>query len=72
MKVRWNWQAFGWGTMGAGVGMLTPSIATLAAEHLVSLVLPGYAEMISSVAILGLFAGVALMAIAIPRVVSGR
>jgi len=52
--------------------MLTPSIATLAAEHLVSLVLPGYAEMISSVAILGLFAGVALMAIAIPRVVSGR
>ena len=53
-------------------GAMTAFIDTLAANETVSVVLSRYGETISSTAILGLFAGVALMATAIPRVVSAR
>jgi hypothetical protein len=54
------------------MGALDPAIATLAAEDAVLAVLSRHAETISSTAFLGLFAGVALVATAIPRVVAGR
>lgn len=53
-------------------GAMAAFIDTLAANETVSAVLPRYSETISSAAILGLLTGVALVAIAIPRVVSGR
>lgn len=51
---------------------VAPSIATLEAQEAVLAVLSSNAETISSMAFLGLFTGVAMMAVAIPRVVAGR
>lgn len=62
---------FRWMTLGMGVGALVPSIGALAAEPVTSVLVSRYSEMISSVAILGLFAGVALIAVALPHVVAG-
>jgi hypothetical protein len=72
VKIRWNWQTFGLVVLGCGLGALAPSIATLAAQDAVSMYVSRYAEMISSVAILGLLTGVALVAVAIPHVVAGE
>lgn len=53
-------------------GAMAALIDALAANETVSAVLSRHSETISSTALLGLFTGVALMAIAIPRVASGR
>ena len=58
--------------MGNWGGAMAALVDALAANETVSVVLSRHSETISSTAILGLFTGVALMAIAIPRVVSGR
>jgi hypothetical protein len=58
--------------VGAAAGALAPVSAILTAHDGVLVVLSRYSETISSTAILGLFMGVALMAVAIPAVVSAR
>ena len=67
-----TWNAIALVLFGVGAGLLAPSIATLAGSRVVSLVLSRYAETISSMAILGMLAGVVLMAAAIPSVVAGE
>jgi len=66
-----TWAAWMLLVIGVGAGVLVPSIATLAASDLVTLVVARYAEMISPVALLGVFAGVALIAFALPTVIAG-
>lgn len=56
----------------AAAGALAPVSAILTAHDGVLVVLSRYSETISSMAILGLFAGVVLMAVAIPALVSVR
>lgn len=53
-------------------GAMAALIDTLAANETVSAVLSRHSETISSAAILGLLTGIALVASAIPAVVSGR